>query len=385
MINFFYKPRYCQSFFNIIYIILLLFISTKAFAFETQAKYALLMDYDTKVILFEKNSNIRMYPSSMSKLMTAYVVFDQIKYHKLDIDHQFIISKKSWQKKGSKMFVHVGDRVSVKDLLMGLIVQSGNDACIALAEGISGSEDEFARLMNKKAKEIGLNDSYFINSTGWPDKNHLMSSKDLAILAKKILDDFPEYYYLFSMKEFVFNNIKQGNRNTLLYKDIGVDGLKTGHTEIGEYGITASAKRGNRRLILVINGVESVFKRSDEAERIFDYGFLNFDNVTLFNKGQKIANIDVWMGQNKILPVIIAEDIIITIPKDRKKDIKLTLEYNHPLKAPVNIGAQIGELIVEIPDLLKKTYAIYSTENIKKLSFFNRIVANINYLLFGIN
>jgi D-alanyl-D-alanine carboxypeptidase (penicillin-binding protein 5/6) len=365
-------------------LLILLIFSLPAFAFETDARYALLIDYDTDTILFEKNANIPMYPSSMSKLMTAYVVFDRIKYHKLDMDNKFIISEKAWKKQGSKMFVHVGDRVSVRDLLMGVIVQSGNDACIALAEGIAGSEEEFAKLMNKKSKEIGLTDSHFVNATGWPDEAHVMSSRDLALLAKRLIADYPEYYHLFSVKDFVFNKIKQGNRNILLYRNVGVDGLKTGHTDIAGYGITVSAKRGDRRLILVVNGLESNIKRANEAERIFDYGFLNFDNITLAKKGKEIANIEVWMGRDKNFPVIAGEDIIVTIPKDRQKDLKLTLEHEFPLKAPIKVGDKIADLIVEVPGLFSKAYPILSNKEVKKLPFLSRIFVNAHYLLFGI-
>jgi D-alanyl-D-alanine carboxypeptidase (penicillin-binding protein 5/6) len=290
---------------------------------EIAARSFLIIDVSANQVLAQKDANTPVEPASLTKLMTAYLVFQAIESKKINLAQTLPVSNRAWKMPGSRMFIDPKMQVPVEDLIKGMIVQSGNDACIALAEGISGSEEEFTKLMNNKAKEIGLKDSYFVNATGWPNEAHVMSAKDLAILSKKIMDDFPEYYYLFSIKEFTFNNIKQGNRNALLYRDIGVDGLKTGHTDLASYGMTASAKKGNRRLILVINGLESNIKRSNEAEKILNYGFLNFDNVTLIKKGQAIANVKVWLGVDKILPVIASEDIIVTIPKDRIKDIKL--------------------------------------------------------------
>jgi D-alanyl-D-alanine carboxypeptidase (penicillin-binding protein 5/6) len=365
-------------------IILLAFsITSNAIAFETEAEFAILIDYDTGKVLFEKNSEIAMAPSSMSKLMTTYMVFDELKKKKLSLDDKFLISEKAWRKQGSKMFVHINDHVRVEDLLLGVIVQSGNDACIALAEGISGTEEAFAASMNKKAKDLGLTNSNFTNSTGWPDANHVMSSKDLAILAKKLLEDFPEYYNYFSLKKFVFNGITQENRNMLLTRNIGVDGLKTGHADDAGYGITASAKKDDRRLILVINGLSGTVARANEAEKLLSYGFLNFENLKIATKGQIIENARVWQGKEKFLPLISDQDIIITLPKDQIDKVKVTIEYDHPIKAPIKKGDQIAEMIIEIPNFEKKTISIKSNKTIDKNSFFKRIFNNLRNFLLG--
>jgi len=361
-------------------ILLLILMPLASYGFETKAKYALLIDYDTDSVLFEKDANIPLYPSSMTKLMTIYVVFDQIKHHNLKLEDKFIISENSWKKKGSKMFVKLGDYISVKDLLIGAIVQSGNDACIALAEGISGSEEDFATLMNKKAKDIGLKDSHFANATGWPDPSHVMSSHDLAILSKRLIAEYPEYYHYFSIHDFTFNGIKQDNRNMLLKRNFGVDGLKTGHTDIAGYGIAVSAKQGNRRLILVINGLDSTIERANEAERILKYGFLNFDNITIAKKNQIVDNAKVWMGKEKTIPLIASQDIVVTLPKEQIPQVKISVEHDHPIKAPIHIGDKIASIVIEIPGSENMIYPLYSTKEINSLPYLSRIFTNIGHM-----
>jgi len=265
-------------------------------AIESAARQIILLDDVTGTVMLDKASNETMFPASMSKLMTLYVLFERLADGEIALDDTFRVSEKAWRMGGSKMFVEVNSRVSVNDLLRGIIVQSGNDACVVVAEGLAGSEDEFASVMNQTAKKIGLTGSHFVNSTGWPHPEHVTTASDLATLSRLIIREFPQFYGIFSEKSFTFNGIKQGNRNPLLYKYSGADGLKTGHTEASGYGLVASAKRDGRRLILVINGLTSVKERSAESERLLDYGFREFNNYKLFKAGDEIDTLSVWLG-----------------------------------------------------------------------------------------
>jgi len=351
-------------------------------AFETPATNAILIDADTGAILYAKNPDQRMHPSSMSKLMTVYMVFDRLKKGTLHLTDTFPVSENAWRKQGSKMFVHVGDQVSVGDLLQGIIVQSGNDACIVIAEGLSGSEEAFAETLNEKAKELGLTNSTFRNATGWPDPNHLMTVRDLTILANHLIKDFPEYYHYFSQKDFVYNGIHQENRNMLLDR-LGVDGLKTGHTEEVGYGITMSGKQNGRRLILAMNGLSGTKERASESERLLEYGFLNFDNVTIFKKDALIDEVPVWMGKEKTVPLTINQNIIFTVPKNDAAKIKATLTYDSPVKAPVKQGDHIANLVVSVPGLGDKTYPLVAASSDDKLSLLGKMIANTTYYLTG--
>ncbi len=363
--------------------LLILFMPAQLLGIETSAKYALLIDYETDTVLYEKNADEQMYPSSMSKLMTIYIVFDMLLKQDLTLEQKFIISKKSWQKQGSKMFVKLGSEVSIADLLNGVIVQSGNDACIALAEGISGSEEDFAQLMNNKAQELGLLSSHFVNSTGWPDPEQLMSARDLAILAKRLIHDFPEYYHLFSLDEFVYNNIKQQNRNVLLARNFGVDGLKTGHTDVAGYGITVSAKQGKRRLILVVNGLPDIAERAAEAERLLKYGFLNFRNLRVVKKNQVLANVPIWMGKAKTISLMAPEDFVITLPRAQQKNVAMHVAYETPIKAPIKINDKIGELTLSLPGNVSKVYPILANKDVPKLGYLKIVFINLRNKIFG--
>lgn len=355
----------------------------KAYAFTTKAPYALLIDADTQAVLLEKNANIIMAPSSMSKLMTIYVTFDLLKKGALTLDKELIISEKAWKKMGSKMFLNLGSKVKLEDLIRGAIVASGNDACIAIAEGIAGSEAGFAQMMNEKSKEIGLENSRFANATGWPDDNHYMTAQDLARLSIKIIKEFPEYYHYFAERTFEYNKIKQDNRNLLLSKGIGVDGLKTGHTEVAGHGIVISAKQNGRRLILVINGLPTMAERAKESEDILNYGFANFSNVTIHKKGNIISQARVWMGEKKFVPVIASEDIVLTLAKEQIDKIKIELQYDSPIPAPITQGQYITDLSVNLPSGEKKIFGGIAGENISKLSYFSRLMAKAKYLIFG--
>jgi len=350
-------------------------------AYETSAKYAIVMDYETGTVLYEKNADQQMVPSSMTKLMTAYVAFERLQNSMLKLDDEFTVSEKAWRKGGSKMFLRHTERVTIDELLNGIIVQSGNDACITLAEGISSSEAEFAKLMNKTAKKIGLTNSNFVNSTGWPDKFHYMSARDLAILSRQLIKKFPEYYHYFAKQVYKYSNIKQSNRNTLLFRDVGVDGLKTGHTEDGGYGIAVSGKSGDSRVIVVVNGLDDDGSRADEAERLLSYGFRGFENKSLFKAGQVLDTAQVWQGEADSVSLSIKEDVNLIIPKLSLSDIKVDLSYKSPIASPIKKGDEVGEVIVKVPNMDSHKYTLVASEDVKKAGAFNIFVSNIKKML----
>ncbi|HYM32028.1 MAG TPA: D-alanyl-D-alanine carboxypeptidase family protein [Candidatus Cybelea sp.] len=350
---------------------------------ETEARQALLMDDTTGTVLLAKNADEPMHPSSMSKLMTVYMVFEKLAKGELKLDDQFGVSERAWRQGGSKMFVQVGSRVNVDDLLKGVIVQSGNDACIVLAEGLAGSEGAFADAMTRRARELGLTNSVFKNSTGWPDPQHLMTARDLAVLSRRIIHDFPQYYHYFGQIDFTYNNIKQGNRNPLLYKNLGVDGLKTGHTDEGGYGLTASAKRGDRRLILVVNGLTSMNERSREPERLLDWGFREFDNYALFKAGDKVDEADVWLGDQPKVPLVLEHNLVLTLPKAARKDLKAKLVYDGPVPAPIKQGMAIGHIEVSAPGMETVQVPLVAAADVGRLGFTGRLAAAFNYLVWG--
>ena len=279
-------------------------------AFETPAKAAIIIDLRTGSVLFEKNADERMPPSSMSKIMTAYVVFQALKKGDLRLDDQLVVSERAWRIQGSKMFVPLGERVKVEDLLRGMIIQSGNDACIVLAEGLAGSEEAFAERMNVVARDLGLTGSNFRNASGWPDPQHYTTARDLMTLARRLILDYPELYKFYAEKDFTYGKdekgvpIKQGNRNPLLYKNTGADGIKTGHTEEAGYGLTASAVREGRRVITVMNGWASMRIRAEESERLMDWAFREFGTYTVFKAGQPVDKAEVWLGQQQTVPLV---------------------------------------------------------------------------------
>ena len=365
-----------------------LLLASEAGAIETKAKNLILMDYDTGQYLYEKDADKMIPPASMSKLMTVYIVFAKLKDGSLSLDDIFTVSENAWRKGGaasggSTMFLAIGDKVRVEDLLKGIIIQSGNDACITVAENLSGSEEDFAVEMNKKAHELGLENSHFENATGLPHPDHKMSVEDLALLARKIIEEFPQFYHLFSQKEFVYNNIKQGNRNPLLYSMPYADGLKTGHTEEAGFCLTASARKGNRRIIGVMTGLESNKERSDEADKMMSWAFREYDNYTLKNKGDKIADIPVWYGVDKTVPMVMSDDLIKTIKKSERNQVKMTAIYDKPVKAPVKMGQQLGVLKVEIPEKQVIEVPLVAGQTINKVGLWGKIVNNIKYLLSG--
>lgn len=350
-----------------------------AAAMETSARQALLMDADTGYVMLDKKSDTLMPPASMSKLMTGYVVFDRIKSGQLSLEDEFIVSENAWRKGGTKsggstMFLNPHQRVKVIDLLRGMVIQSGNDACITLAENIAGSEEVFADLMNKKAKEIGLKDSVFKNATGLPDKGHLMSSRDLAVLAQVIINHFPDHYAMYSERNFKFNGINQGNRNPLLYDLPGADGLKTGHTEASGYGLTGSVKGiDGRRLILVINGLKSMKDRAAESRRLINWGMASFINQKIVAENQKLDDIPVWMGRGKTVSAVAGKPLLITVPRGAELTPEIKIAYDAPVAAPVARGQKLGTITVSLPGRDVLTADLVAGEDVKKVGFFGKI------------
>ncbi len=350
---------------------------------ETAAGHAILIDYETGTVLLEKAADDPIPPASMSKLMTLYLVFEKLKNGELKLDDTLPVSEKAWRMQGSKMFVHVGDRVRVEDLLRGVIVQSGNDACIVLAEGVGGSEEAFAKLMNERGRELGLTQSVFENSTGWPEPGHVMSVRDIATLSRHLIADFPEFYPVFSEIEFTYNKIKQGNRNPLLYKNMGVDGLKTGHTEEAGYGLSASAIREGRRLILVAHGMSGVNPRSQEAERLIEWGFREFDNATIARAGEPIETAPVWFGTMAEVPLTVASDVKVTLPRSARRKLTAAVRFEGPLPAPVRKGDAVATLHIETDGMPPMSIPLVAGADVERLGIIGRLGANLRYLLLG--
>ena len=363
-------------------------MSGKANAFETKARNAILMDYETGAYLYTKDHQEMIAPASMSKLMTVYVLLSKIKDGEVSLDDKYTVSENAWRKGGaasggSTMFLKIGQEVSVEDLLKGILIQSGNDACIVVAENLAGSEEEFAAMMNETAEKIGLHHAHFVNATGLPHPEHKISVEDLAILARHIIKEFPEFYHLFSEKEFTFNGIRQGNRNPLLYSLKGADGLKTGHTSEAGFCLTGSAVRNNRRLIEVMTGLESNKQRSEETESLMTWGFANFDNYKFFTKNQIMAEVPVWYGTSKSVAAVVPEEVIKTIKKSAKSKYGAKMIYDEPLKAPILQGDKIGELFITYNGETVDKIPLVAKDNVAKIGPFSRFLENLKYFVFG--
>ena len=363
-------------------------IAANAGAFETTARNAILMDYDTGAYIYTKNHDVKMAPASMSKLMTIYIIFDKLREGSLSLEDTFTVSENAWRKGGaasggSTMFLKIGEKVPVEDLLQGIIVQSGNDACIVAAENIAGTEEDFAVLMNETAEEIGLKNSTFANSTGLPHPDQKMSVEDLALLARRIIKEFPEFYHIFSEKEFTHNNIRQGNRNPLLYSMNGADGLKTGHTEEAGFCLTASVAKNGRRLIEVMGGMNSNKERSEEAERLMNYGFREFDNYQILSAGQVLAEIPVWYGVAKTVPLTVPDDVVETVRRSMRSQYNMKIVYDEPVKAPIKTGEVIGYAELSDPDGNIRKIDLTAGADVAELGLWGKFIANLKYLVLG--
>ncbi len=348
----------------------------------SSAKQAVLLDVNTNTILFAKQAEDRMPTSSMSKMMTMYLVFEALKSGKLKLDGETIISERAWRMEGSRMYAPLGSGAKIEDLIRGVIVQSGNDASVALAEAVAGTEDGFAARMNAKAKELGMTNSHFVNATGMPHPEHFSTPLDLARLGIALQRDFPEYYHYYSEKEFTYNKIKQGNRNPLLYRNMGVDGIKTGHTEAAGFGLTASAVRDGRRLVLVVNGLKDMQERADEPARLLEYGFHEFSPYKLLQAGQAATMARTWLGAAESVGLAPERDVLLTLPVSARSGLKVALEYQEPVLAPVTQGQVLGKAIITAPGMEAMEVPLLAQQAVPKLGFFASLMAKLR-LLFG--
>ena len=351
---------------------------------DVAARQVFLVDSATSTVLYAKDAEAPMPTSSMSKMMTMYVVFDAIKNNKLTMEAKLPVSEHAWKQEGSRMFLNVGEQAKVEDLIRGVIVQSGNDAAVALAEALgSGSESGFADIMNAKAKELGLNNSHFMNATGLPDPQHYSTAHDLAMLAIALQRDFPEYYHYFSELTFTYNGIAQGNRNPLLYRNMNVDGLKTGHTDVGGFGLTASAVRDGRRVVLVLNGMEDMQARADESAKVLDYGYREFGLYPIAKAGDILANPAVWLGENKNVQIVASQGALVTLPRTARSGLKAVVSFTQPIPAPVKKGQEVGTLTVTAPGMEAKTIPLIATADVAQVGFFSRVFQKIGVIFGG--
>jgi serine-type D-Ala-D-Ala carboxypeptidase (penicillin-binding protein 5/6) len=350
-------------------------------AIETIARSAMIIDHESGTVLLRKNAEAPMPPASMSKLMTLYMVFEALAEGRLSLTDEFRVSTKAWQMGGSKMFLREGQSVSIENLIHGVIVQSGNDACIVLAEGLAGTEEEFARRMTIRARELGMLHSTFANSNGWPDPDHLMSAEDLVTLATRIIRDFPQYYPYFSEESFEWADIVQENRNPLLGLGIGVDGLKTGHTEAAGYGLVASAIQDGRRVTLMVSGLNSASERLQESEKLLNWAFREFFSQSLYEKDQTVIEADVWLGEVKKVALVPETDLNAVVPYFGKDDVKLEVVYQSPIEAPIEAGQKLADLVVTAPEIGETRYPLVAGASVPRGGFVRRVEASAEVLL----
>ena len=357
--------------------------SSKILDIKTPAKQVIIYDHEVDEVLFEKNADQLMKPASMAKVMTSYIVFDRIKDKSLNMSDTFLVSDKAWRMGGSRSFLELNSNVTIKDLLLGLIVQSGNDAAVVLAEGVSGDEEAFAREMNRYAKTLGMKDTYFTNSTGWPHPDLQTTSRDLIMLTKRIIDDFPELYNLYKEKIFTYNKIKQSNRNPLLYTMNGADGLKTGHTNESGYGLIGSVKRNDRRVTIVINGLNSKKKRRFESKRLFNIVFRETALLSLFSNQKSLVEADVWLGKKNKVNLIASKPFKKIISPFELNKTKIKLEWMNPISAPITKGSVLGKIYINIPGQQTFQEDLISSEDVAKMSSLIRVKSILKFLLYG--
>jgi D-alanyl-D-alanine carboxypeptidase (penicillin-binding protein 5/6) len=355
----------------------------QAVGIDTAATHAIMVDTETGTVLLDKNANARMPTSSMSKTITLYLIFEALKKGNIKLTDEFLVSEKAWRMQGSKMFIKVGDKVKVEDLIRGVAIQSGNDATIVLAEGLAGSEEAFVEQINAKAKALGMTNSHFMNASGWPDPEHYSTPRDLALLAYRLQTDFPDYYHYFGEKEFTYNKIRQQNRDPLLGKVAGADGIKTGHTDIAGYGLIGSAIRNDRRIILVVNGLPTDTARREEGAKLLEWGFRNFENKQILKKGETIDSAKIWLGKEQTVPLVAEKDLKIVLPVAKKANLKITVQYTEPLTAPIKKGDAVAKLHIDIPDQSPVDIALLAGNDVARKGLFSRVAARFQYLLMG--
>ena len=375
-------------------VIIVLLLNSTAMLFASpniQARTGILIDFHSNEVLYELDPDSQIYPASMTKIMTAIVAFDLIKNNKLSLDDKFTISENAWrlsQAGYSSMFIMINDQVTVEDLLKGIIIASGNDACVALAEGIAGSEENFAEMMNDKAGELGMTSSNFTNSSGINDPNNISTVRDIAIMSKHLIKNYPKFYELFAEKTFTWDRtggdpIKQGNRNPLLYKNIGVDGVKTGYLAVEKYSLASSMKKKDRRMIAVASGFNTKNLRSSESLKLLNWGFRNTNTFEISKKNETIFELDTWLGRKNKINAVTKEDYYVTINKKDISHLTISLEYNGPISAPIKIGTKIATLKISQKDNVLKVLPLYAAEDLKKVNFFKSLMTSINYLIWG--
>jgi D-alanyl-D-alanine carboxypeptidase (penicillin-binding protein 5/6) len=356
---------------------------------ETTARQAIIVDTTTGTVLFEKNADERMPPSSMSKIMTMYLVFEALKKGDLKLEDALPVSERAWRIQGSKMFVPLGERVKVEDLLRGVIVQSGNDACIVLAEGLAGTEEAFADRMNVVAKRIGLTGSNFRNASGWPHKDHYMTARDLMILGSRLIADFPEYYGYYKEKDFTFGKdekgtpIRQGNRNPLLYKNTGADGIKTGHTDEAGYGLTSSAIRDGRRVVMVMNGWPSMRARTEESERLLEWAYREWGTYVVFKRGEAVDSAQIWLGQQPSVTLVPQFDAAIALPRRIRPQLDVKTQFDSPVAAPIVAGTRVGSVTMSAPGYPTVEVPLVAETSVERLGLFARMGAVVSHYIFG--
>ena len=379
---------------NKIFIFIFLYVSLSLNLFANpniQARTAILIDYHSDEVLYELDPDTQIYPASMTKIMTAIVAFDLLKKNKLSLDDKFTISENAWrlsQAGYSSMFIMINDQVSVENLLKGIIIASGNDACVALAEGIAGSESNFADMMNEKAGEIGMTSTNFTNSSGINDPDNVSTARDIAIMSKYLIKNYPIFYELFAEKTFTWERtggepIKQGNRNPLLYKNVGVDGVKTGYLAVEKYSLASTMKKRDRRVIAVASGFNTKNLRSTESLKLLNWGFRNTNTFEISKKNETIFELNTWLGTSNKIKVSTKEDYYFTINKKDISHLNVSLEYNGPILAPVTKGAQIATMIVKNKDEIIKSLPLYAIEDLQKVNFFKSLITSLNYLIWG--
>ena len=359
--------------------------------FDIKARTAILQDYYSGEILYEKEADKSIYPASMTKIMTSIIAFDLIKSGDLKLDEKFIISEKAWRLSTSgysSMFIMVGDQVSVENLLKGIVIASGNDACVALAEGIAGTEEEFAILMTTKAREIGMENTNFANSSGINDPDNYSTVRDILKMSKYLIDKHPEFYKMFAEKKFTWDRtggdpITQGNRNPLLYKSLGADGIKTGYLAVEKYSLASSILRNGRRLIAVGSGFNSKNARSKESTKLLTYGLTNYDLVNISKAKEPFDKVEVWQGKVDKIDVYTDQDIFKTIKKAKKKLLKVSVKYEGPIEAPIKKGEKVAILKVVYDDEIVGEYDLLASKEVKKVNFVSRLLKSLNYLIWG--
>ncbi len=352
-------------------------------AIDTEANFAFVEDATTGAVLLAKDPNARLYPASLNKMMTAYVVFGMLKNASAKLSNKLAVSKRAWQTGGSRMFLPLGAEVSINDLLQGLLVDSGNDAAVCLAQGLGGTQAGFVKLMNETAKKIGLTGSHFADPTGLPNPDDWMTARDLATLALRTIKDFPQYYHYYGQKSFTFNKITQGNRNPLLYRNMGADGLKTGYTKISGYSLTASAVEGGERIVMVLSGLPSEKARAEEGERVLAWAFRTFADYRLFSQGQRVDEAPVWLGAAPEVPLTVAKGLVVTLPRSARAGMKVTLSYTSPIPAPIRKGETVGKILVSAPGVKPVEVPLVAGASVARMSRLARIPALAGYLVWG--